>query len=269
MPNNLEDVKDFVGPKELLKIYLDTVKDLDKVYMDGKSICLAGPHGVGKTLTSTSILKKACHKNYLCLYTTLTDIVNILTTYDDEVNAARRELMTIDFLVIDEFDSRYIGTANTADLFGKTLEHILRNRSQNKLPTILCSNSPNPVEAFDGPIKGSIESLMSRVEIIPVFAKDHRVAISQANNKFKELIKDYLIKNKYTLLSYNNDGKNPTISLMDPQSSEPNAQVDIPILKHEIAKIFIETKDRDIVKGIGKWIITLYNDKLDIKSIKQ
>ena len=78
-----------------------------------------------------------------------------------------------------------------------------------------------------------------------------------------------MIKNKYTLLSYTNDGKNPTISLMDPKNSELNAQIDVPILKHEIAQIFIETKNRDIVKGIGNWTITLYNDKLDIESIKQ
>src|SRR3984957_6474350 len=85
-----------------------------------------------------------------------------------------RKLTGVDFLVIDEFDPRVIQTEATADLFGKMLENIFRTRSQNKLPTIFCTNSPNPVESFTGSIKNSIDSLMSQVKVIPVLGKDFR-----------------------------------------------------------------------------------------------
>jgi hypothetical protein len=67
-----------------------------------------------------------------------------------------------------------VGAGASSDLFGKTLEHIFRTRSQNKLPTIFCSNSPNPIEAFSGALKQSIESLFYKVKIIPVIGQDFR-----------------------------------------------------------------------------------------------
>ncbi len=128
------------------------------------------------TMTSTSILKKACHKNYACLYTTLSDMVAILTLADStDKFASRKELMVIDFLIIDEFDPRFMPSENASDLFGRTLESVFRTRSQNKLPTIMCTNSPNVIESFTGPIKQSIESLMKGyVKIIPVIGTDFR-----------------------------------------------------------------------------------------------
>lgn len=166
---------DFFGPKELNDVYHKAVSNLSEIYKTGASICLAGSHGVGKTMTATCILKKACQKNYVCLYTTLSDIVSaLIESPNEEKFLARKELMSVDFLVIDEFDSRFMSTESSSDLFGKTLEHIFRTRSQNKLPTILCTNSPNPIESFNGSIKNSIDSLMSRVKVIPIIGEDFR-----------------------------------------------------------------------------------------------
>jgi DNA replication protein DnaC len=169
------DMKDFRGSNSLKEVYESMSKDFVTVYKSGVSVCFAGGHGAGKTMTATCILKRACQKNYLCLYTTLSDIVNaLIDSPSEEKFLARRELINSDFLVIDEFDPRFMQTETTADLFGKTLEHIFRTRSQNKLPTIFCTNSPNPVESFTGSIKNSIDSLMSSVKIIPVIGKDFR-----------------------------------------------------------------------------------------------
>lgn len=169
------NMKEFKGPEMLKKVYDNTINNLDKIYMSGESFCLAGKHGVGKSTITTNILKKACQKNFSCQYTTLTDMINILIdTFSNEKFNARYELMTVDYLAIDEFDARFIGAGNSSDLFGKTLEHIFRTRAQNKLPTIFCSNSPNPIEAFSGALKQSIESLFYKVKIIPVIGKDFR-----------------------------------------------------------------------------------------------
>lgn len=128
------------------------------------------------TMTSTSILKKFVNKGYSALYTTLSDIVSVLTQADNEEKfLARRELCMVDCLVIDEFDPRFIATENAADLYARTLETVFRTRSQNKLPTIMCTNSPNVIESFSGSLKASINSLMSGyLKVVPIIGEDFR-----------------------------------------------------------------------------------------------
>lgn len=173
---DLKMEKDFHGYSGLLNKYEELTNDLKNHYIQGTSICFAGSHGVGKTMTVSCLLKKACQKNYQCLYSTLSDIVTVLTSANNEDKfLARRELMLVDFLVIDEFDSRFMPTENAADLYARTLEGVFRTRSQNKLPTLMCTNSPNIVETFNGPLKQSIDSLMKGyMKVFPVLGEDFR-----------------------------------------------------------------------------------------------
>lgn len=153
--------RDFKGDPKLLSRYTEYVSDLKSSFINGTSICFAGGHGLGKTMTMTCILKRAAQTGYTCLYTTLSDIVSVLTTGGGEDKfLARRELALVDFLVIDEFDSRFMPSENAADLYARSLESVFRTRSQNKLPTLMATNSPNPVESFNGTLKASIDSLM-------------------------------------------------------------------------------------------------------------
>lgn len=174
-------MKNFVGWPGLLKKYNEYVHDIKQSYIDGTSLCFAGLHGTGKTTTSTCLLKHASHKGYSCLYTNLSDMIGALTAADSsEKFIAKRELMMVDFLVIDEVDSRFIGTDNASDLYARTLEGIFRTRSQNKLPTIMCTNSPNVLEAFNGSLKASIGSLMKGyMKIFPVLGDDHRSKLGE------------------------------------------------------------------------------------------
>lgn len=170
----LDMEKDFEGDKILYETYHALCDDLAKTHAEGKSLCFAGGFGRGKTMTCTNILKKAVQKGYSGLYVTLNDIIS--ATMSAETYLARKELLIVDFLVVDEFDSRHIGsTDKSAEFFGRTLEDVLRTRSQNALPLFLCTNSPNPVESFNGSIKESITSLWNHIETIPVLGKDFRV----------------------------------------------------------------------------------------------
>ena len=168
--------RDFFGDPRLLAKYEEYIADLKASYINGVSICFAGAHGVGKTMAVTCILKKAAQKGFSCLYTTLSDIVNTLTSASNEDKyLARRELALVDFLVIDEFDSRFMPSENAADLYARSLEGVFRTRSQNKLPTLMCTNSPNVVESLNGPLKASIDSLMKGyMKIFPVLGDDGR-----------------------------------------------------------------------------------------------
>lgn len=169
-------MKNFKGFPPLLEKYNDYVKDLKNSYLTGKSICFAGNHGTGKTLTMTSILKIASLKGYTCLYTSLSDVVSVLTSApNDEKYSARKELLSVDFLALDEFDNRFFSSENAADLFARTLEGIFRTRANNKLPLLMATNSPNALNAFNGPLKESLKSLMSGyMEIFTVLGEDFR-----------------------------------------------------------------------------------------------
>jgi DNA replication protein DnaC len=170
----LEMNKDFEGDQSLFDTYESIVNDLQQTFINGKSLCFAGAFGRGKTMTCCNILKRAVEKGYSALYTTLTDIVS--ATFSEESYLARRELMLVDFLVIDEFDSRHIASSNKSiDFFGRVLEDVIRVRSNNNLPLFFCTNSPNPLEPFQDSIKASISSLWNNVEMIPVLGKDYRV----------------------------------------------------------------------------------------------
>lgn len=168
-------MSEFIGPSALKKLYEETVVNLDESYKNGLSFCLTGSHGVGKTMTVTSILRSALAKGYSGHYTTLNQIVLSLTSQSDESRMdIKRSYTSVDFLVIDEFDPRHMGSDNASDLFGRILEDIFRTRVQNNLPTFMCTNSPNVQESFQGSIKTSISSLMSYVKEIPVIGKDLR-----------------------------------------------------------------------------------------------
>ena len=92
----------------------------------------------------------------------------------DQKFKARKELTMVDFLVIDEFDSRHMTTGASADLYGRQLENVFRRRSENKLPTFMCTNSPQILDSFEGPIRQSVASLMNYVTIVTVMGKDGR-----------------------------------------------------------------------------------------------
>lgn len=167
------DMVSFKGADGLLSFYKEL--NIQSVYNSGQSFFLIGPHGTGKSSTATNILKSACHKNYSCLYTTLSDIVaSLLDAPFEEKFLSRKELTIVDFLVIDEVDSRFSPSENSSDLFGRTLEQIFRTRLQNKIPMILCSNSPNPIEMFSGAIKESLDSLYSSTKMIVAIGEDFR-----------------------------------------------------------------------------------------------
>ena len=169
------EMSKFSGDKTLVKQYNMLAKNVADTYKNGLRICFAGKHGSGKTMTAACILKRVVETGkYEALYANLTDVVNILVSYNEDKHEARRLLLSVDFLVIDEFDQRFMGTDNAADLFGRIIEPILRTRIQNRLPLLLCTNSPSVTSGFVGDLKMSISSLMKLVKTVPVLGKDYR-----------------------------------------------------------------------------------------------
>lgn len=168
---------DFVGDPVLRTHYDGVVKDLKGAYKAGTRLCFAGSYGRGKSLVCACILKRAVETGkFTGLYVNMTDIINILASPDAEKKyEARKQLLSVDFLVIDEFDSRFIGhSENAADLFGRILEPTIRSRIQNRQPLFLCTNNTDVSSLFHGPLQASVKSLMNMVKVIAVVGSDFR-----------------------------------------------------------------------------------------------
>lgn len=168
-------MKDFSGEEKLREIYEDYIKHLHERYMEGKSICFAGNQGTGKTMSSICILKVALKKGFSVHYITASDILNNLTDYQNS-SRLRETLRTVDFLVIDELDSRFFISDAVKELFSGIYENIFRFRSHNMLPTIMCTNETEGIlNVFGGHSKQAIESLNKQyLTLYPIIGKDFR-----------------------------------------------------------------------------------------------
>lgn len=154
-----------------------TVEKIKEFYKQGISLVFTGKYGVGKTFAACEILKKAAIQlKYTVKYTTMSEIVDFALSKDDRYEF-KMNLLNVDFLCIDEVDSRYIPSSDRGqDLFGTNLENIIRTRFQNNLPTFFCTNNSSLNDVFNGAFSQTFESLFSQAELktIPVGGIDLR-----------------------------------------------------------------------------------------------
>lgn len=166
--------KDFSGDPNFKIAIKEKISNINLLYKEGQSLAFVGSLGTGKTYAACCLLKKAIALDYTAKYINMSDMVRQMTsTYD---TAMYDELTTVDFLCIDEFDSRWVFPSEKSEqLFGQTLEMILRVRFQNKLPVILCSNTPDLDTVLAGEFARAISSLFYKfVKVYYVGGKDFR-----------------------------------------------------------------------------------------------
>jgi len=165
----------FSGSPKLKEVVTKYIEQLQENYMAGKSICLAGNQGTGKTMSSVCVLKSAIKAGFSVYYTTASDMLQELTDYRNSYEA-RNILKQVDFLLIDELDSRFFTSDSVKELFSGIYENIFRHRAHNELPTIICTNETDGIlNVFYGPGKQSIDSLNKQyLTIYPVVGKDFR-----------------------------------------------------------------------------------------------
>lgn len=168
--------KDFSGDQNFKKLIISKLKDIDEVYAAGKSLVFVGSLGTGKSYTASCILKRALASGYTGLYVTMADVVATILSSEIDTSKYYSRLIGTDFLVIDEFSSHWIFPSEKSEqLFGSSLEFVLRTRFQNQLPTILCSNDSNVDDIFGGFFQKSFKSLRSHhTELYVIAGKDYR-----------------------------------------------------------------------------------------------
>lgn len=163
----------FYGDKAFgaeITAYLDS---LTERFAEGLVYCFVGPRGTGKTMAACEILKKALRENYVVHYTTMVDAVSRLVSPDS--NEFRRLMRQSDFFVIDEVDQRFFPSQGSQELYGNQFENIIRTRAQNRLPTVMCTNSEDTDQIFGGEFQRSFESLKAQfIRIVRAGGKDAR-----------------------------------------------------------------------------------------------
>jgi DNA replication protein DnaC len=166
--------KDFNGDDEYAETVKKVISDIDVAFDAGKSFLFVGPLGVGKTFGISSILKMAVCKDYSARYSSMVEVINqILSGPNSDVI---QTLIKYDFLAIDEFDNRWIFPSEKSEqIFGSTMEYILRSRFQNGLPTILATNNSEVDEILTGMHGKAFSSLRSQyMETVFLSGKDFR-----------------------------------------------------------------------------------------------
>jgi DNA replication protein DnaC len=175
----LRELKDFYGNKEFFDEITKYINSLDEQYRNGSSLCLVGHPGTGKTMAACSILKKCLlpHKNidhdYTAYYITVVDMVSKLMSQNGY--EFRDSIKYYDFMVIDEVDQRFFPSEASKSLYGNHFESVLRTRVQNKLPTIICTNSEDVDQIFAGEFQKTFGSLRSQFfKVLRAGGKDAR-----------------------------------------------------------------------------------------------
>lgn len=166
---------EFIGPDKLKTSIQKYILDIKENYSKGKSICFNGNQGVGKTTAAICILRAAIKNGFNCYYISACDLLSEIVDFKNN-RQIKNLLKNIDFLVIDELDSRFFVSDGSKELFSGIFENIFRSRSQNLLPTIICSNETNGLNnVFYGQSSKAIESLFFKyLETIYIIGHDIR-----------------------------------------------------------------------------------------------
>jgi len=153
----------FAGSDDIKQTVYSYVGALKQNYNDGQGFIFAGPYGVGKTYGMCSVLKTALRAGYSAYYTSITDMslyIGSRATRDEYLRLCTKS----DFIAFDELDSRHIPTSEDGRaFFGSAVEKIIRERAQNKLPTLFATNHESLKPVFDGQYGRAILSLLAPV----------------------------------------------------------------------------------------------------------
>jgi DNA replication protein DnaC len=167
-------MEDFYGDGYFKKDVLNYIDNIDEEFCNGLTLCFTGPRGTGKTMAACCILKQVVLKGYTAQYTTMVEAVSKLLAPNSHI--FRQSLKYYDFFVIDEVDQRFFPSSGSNELYGNHFENIIRTRTQNRLPTMMCTNSGDIDQIFTGGFRKSFESLRSQfMKILRVGGVDARI----------------------------------------------------------------------------------------------
>lgn len=166
----------FTGDPNFQSLIKDKIVNIEGVFDKGESFLFVGGHGTGKTYAACCLLRKAIVKGFTARYIEMASLVNMLLSKEMDTHRLLDYLTSVDFLVIDEFDPRWVYPSDNVErIFGSSLEYVLRSRFQNELPTILSTNMVEIDNILAGPAAIAFKSLRSQhLNVVYVGGRDFR-----------------------------------------------------------------------------------------------
>lgn len=141
---------------------------------DGQNVIFLGPNGIGKTMLAANLAQVAVESGVSTRYTTASDMLNDLASFDGSVLRNRmRRYISPDLLVIDE-----LGYLSYGNRHGDLLYEVVSRRYEIQSPIIVTTNKPfaewNTV--FDGSscVATMVDRLCHRVEIVQIDGESYR-----------------------------------------------------------------------------------------------
>lgn len=167
--------KNFSGAQNIRETTEKYIVGIKENYNKGLSMCYCGTPGSGKTMSLCTILKATLASGYSAYYTTLADLVFYITDHTYK-SSYYQQLISADFLCLDEMDPRYFDTEQSENFFGRNLERVFRYRVQNRLPMLFATNQKSLEDVFSGQFKKIFESVAAQSVVnIPALGPDYRI----------------------------------------------------------------------------------------------
>lgn len=141
---------------------------------DGQNVVFLGPNGVGKTMLAANLAQTAVESGISTRYTTASDMLNDLASFDGSVLRHRmRRYISPELLVVDE-----LGYLSYGNRHGDLLFQVVSRRYENQAPIILTTNKPfaewNTVFEGSSCVSTMIDRLCHRIEIVQIDGESYR-----------------------------------------------------------------------------------------------
>lgn len=160
---------DDIADPDLRGSLTDYINRFDEYRTAGIAPVLPGKNGRGKTLFGCLILIEALRRGHTAHFTKVKHCIDQLTSGfrdEEEKRKFKEDLINKDFLMIDDLGDELQTATPNSNLREFTVNHILRDRADNKKPTIITTNFrlDQLVTQYDGKVSSIIDEIGLIVE---------------------------------------------------------------------------------------------------------
>lgn len=163
---------------------------------DGQNVVFLGPNGVGKTMLAANLAQTAVESGVSTRYTTASDMLNDLASFDGSVLRNRmRRYISPQLLVVDE-----LGYLSYGNRHGDLLYEVVSRRYESQAPIIVTTNKPfaqwNTVFEGSSCVSTMVDRLCHRVEIVQIDGESYRRIEGQKRSNVRRKSRKPVTKTK-------------------------------------------------------------------------